>query len=220
MFVGVGLTISAITRRPSISLIFAILVWALLVFVIPNGAALLARNLTGSGDVNLGEYRVRETWTREVFLLQNHQPPEERDFGAMAGRTATTLADHYRNHVNTENRRVELLGLLGSLSPAGPFNFLAWGSAGTGPIDAIDYDEQALNYQTIAVKDALELQRLQRGPEPERAEEFRTSLFEHEPRDIAALMAGEYSPNAAVLMLMSAALFAVAFTAFIRYDVR
>lgn len=220
VFVGIGLTISAVTRRPSISLIFAILVWALLVFVIPNGAALLARNLSGGGDVNLGEYRVRETWTREVFNMINQREAEGNDFQTMAGRTATILAENYRNHANMEKRRIGLLGLIGSLSPAGPFDFLAWGSAGTGPVDAVDYDEQVLRYQSDGAKDAVELRRIGELPEEERPADFQVGRFEYQPRDLAALMAGEYPLNAGLLVLMSALLFAVAFIAFTRYDVR
>jgi ABC-type transport system involved in multi-copper enzyme maturation permease subunit len=219
VFVLLGLLISALTLRPSTSLVLGLLVWAVLVFVLPNASSLAARNQAGGASLDLSEYRVRETWTKEIFRM-NQLPPEQRDWSTLTPTLAGGLGAIHREYLNQAARQVDLLGSLSILSPLGPYNFLAWGAAGTGPVDALHYKNAVLRYQGQAIDDAVALLQIRRGPNPEQEQNFRAQQFTYAPRTLEDLLAGELLPNAASLVIMLALLYALAAISFNRYDVR
>lgn len=219
VFISIGLLISSLSHRPSVSLIFSMLVWALLVFVVPGSAALAAKNATGADPPNLLEYRVREIWTSDIFLFINN-PDQEIDSTEYYHGIGSRLSAVYQQYLNEAERTTDILGQLSVVSPAGPFNFLAWGSAGTGPIDSLDFKRAVLRYQSEAQDDALKLLGVRRNPESGAEEEFKAVQFSYTDRSVTDFLGAEFALNAGMLILMTVVLYALAFFTFIRYDVR
>lgn len=219
VFVLIGLLISTMTHRPSTSLVLGLLVWAVLVFVLPNASSLAARNAADGAVLDLSEYRVRETWTREVFLM-NQQTEGERDWGRLTPILANSLGAIHREYLNLATKQVDLLGGISLLSPVGPFNYLAWGAAGTGPLDALHYKAAVVRYQGQAIDDAVRLLQIRRGPNPEEEKDFKAQQFNYRPRSFTDVLAAELLPNVSALAIMIALIFAVSSIAFNRYDVR
>lgn len=220
-FTCIGLLISCLTHRPAISLVFAMLTWALLVFVVPNTAALGGRLIAGGEGLERQEVKVRQIWTSRIFEIINNpdERPEGGSFADVYKDMANEEANEYRAFVNVAEQRVGWVRLLSYLSPAGPFSFASWAAAGTGPEDELEFKRSVLRYHPVAVEDAAALLQMARNFEGA-PEEFEARLFEEQPRELSAALVGEILPAAALLAGMALVLFAVAFFVFARFDVR
>ena len=217
-FISIGLFISSLTHRPAVSLVFAMLVWTLLVFVVPNAAFLVGRNIAGGETLEQQEVKVRHIWTSDVFKALNNLVPR-RDFRERAMDTAGKLGSEYRHYINLAERRIGWVRLLSFFSPAGPFSFASWAAAGTGPEDSLEFKRDVLRYQSIAIEDAIKLLQIARGQdigEPD----FKARLFVEQRRPLTDALIEEVFPAAGALLFMALVFFIATFTAFIRYDVR
>ena len=221
-FVGVGLLISCLTHRPALSLVFAMLAWGLLVFVVPNAAAMAGGIIVGGESLAQKEVKVRQIWTSEVFKAINDPRSGTEGFNPWDEtyrRTAQRLAGEYRDYINLAAARVGWAKALSRLSPAGPFSFASWSAAGTSPEDALRFKRDVVRYQAYAIEDARILRSIARGFRGA-PEEFEARAFEDHPRSLADAISEEIIPEAGVLAGMAMLLFAAGFFAFARYDVR
>jgi len=218
-FVAIGLLISSLTHRPAVSLVFAILVWALLVFVIPNATYMTGRSLAGGESLEQQEVNVRHIWTSEIFKRNNSPGPEKAPWAEVIKKMAGEMAAEYQHYINLSERRIGLVRTLSFLSPAGPFDFASWAAAGTGPEDSLNFKRDVLRYQSVAVEDAMTLRSIARN-EPGAPTDFKARPFEQQPRTLAGALLDEIIVGAGALALMGVILFAASFFIFSRYDVR
>ena len=220
-FISIGLLISCLTHRPAISLVFAMLTWALLVFVVPNTAALAGRLIAGGEGLEQQEVKVRHIWTSRIFEIINNpeERPEDGSLASVYTEMANEEANEYRAFVNTAEQRVGWVRLLSYFSPAGPFSFASWAAAGTGPEDELEFKRSVLRYHPVAIEDAAALLQMARNFEGA-PEEFKARSFEEQPRDLGNALSSEILPADALLVGMTLILFVIAFFAFARFDVR
>ena len=68
-FFSVGLTISAITSRPSSSLVISLFAWTLIVFVAPNLGNTVARQIYPVASIQQFEMKRNHIWVKEVFKM-------------------------------------------------------------------------------------------------------------------------------------------------------
>jgi ABC-type transport system involved in multi-copper enzyme maturation permease subunit len=217
-FISIGLFISSLTHRPAVSLVLAMLVWALLVFVVPNAAYLAGRNIAGGETLEQQEVKVRHIWTSAIFRA-NNDPGPRPPFAERAKEMAGELANEYRHYINLAEGRIGWVRSLNYFSPAGPFSFAVWAAAGTGPDDALEFQRDVLRYQSTAIEDAVKLLTIARGQdigEPD----FKPRKFAEQGRTLPEAVMDEILPGAGALLLMSLVFFALSFLVFIRYDVR
>ena len=217
-FISIGLFISSLTHRPAVSLVFAMLVWALLVFVVPNAAFLAGRNIAGGETLEQQEVKTRHIWTSAIFRA-NNDPGPRKPWAERSKDMAGELATEYRHYINLAERRIGWVRLLSFFSPAGPFSFASWAAAGTGPEDSLDFKRDVLRYQSVAIEDALKLLAIARGSETGEPD-FKATPFVEQRRSLADALIGEVLPAAGALLLMTLVFFAASFIAFMRYDVR
>jgi ABC-type transport system involved in multi-copper enzyme maturation permease subunit len=140
VFLGLGLFVSTLTRRPSTSLSVLLVIWCLAVFVLPNlipGAARLGHALPSPDAMR--EARV-QIWARSMFLRANQETvPEERKAQASStnaeaeGREERERAEGMLFEYRTRLKRlIALTQNLERLSPAGCYLEAATAIAGTG----------------------------------------------------------------------------------------
>ena len=67
IFFSIGLLMSVLMKRSVSSLILSLFIWSLLVFVIPQLAQSISRNLTGSPSVSQSELKQSLSWASIVF---------------------------------------------------------------------------------------------------------------------------------------------------------
>jgi ABC-type transport system involved in multi-copper enzyme maturation permease subunit len=217
-FICIGLLVSSLTHRPAVSLVLAMLIWALLVFVVPNAAYLTGRNIAGGETLEQQEVNVRHIWTSAIFRA-NNEPDQNKPWLERAKEMGNELANEYRRYINLAEGRVGWVRSLNYFSPTGLFAFAAWAAAGTGPEDSLEFLRNVLRYQSVAIEDASKLLAIARGQdigEPD----FKPRKFVEEGRPLTKAIIDEVIPGAGALLLMSTVLFAISFFVFTRYDVR
>lgn len=222
VFTGIGLLISCLTHRPSVSLIFALLVWAVLVFVVPNGAVMAGTLLSGGESLEQLQNKVDETWSREIFLFINKEPgkyPRSNEWANFYEDNKGPVGAVYHDYLNLAENRINWVRSLSYLSPSGPFSFASWAAAGTGPDDELAFKREVLRYHSVAVEDAYKLVWKKRGFK-EVPEDFSARLFSSDTRPLSDALLQEILPGIGALALMAAILFAVSYFVFVRYDVR
>lgn len=214
---AVGLLISCLTHRPATSLVFALLVWALMVFVIPNAAAMGGDIMVGGKTLAQQDVNVRHTWTSGIFKA--NVDTGGREWPEIRKDIAADLVSEFQDYINLTEARVGLTRTLSYLSPAGAFSFAAWAAAGTGPNDALDFKRDVVRYQAAAVEDANVLLAIARN-HIEPPEGFQARIFSEQPRSLPDALTGEIVPATGILVLFSIVLFSICFFLFVRYDVR
>lgn len=79
IFFSIGLLMSVLMKRSVSSLILSLFIWSLLVFVIPQLAQSISRNLTGSPSVSQSELKQSLSWASIVFERINGSKESRRD---------------------------------------------------------------------------------------------------------------------------------------------
>jgi ABC-type transport system involved in multi-copper enzyme maturation permease subunit len=207
-FLSLGMLISALTRRAATSIIVLLFIWALVVFIIPNVGTLLARQFVSVPSVRALSEKRQQTWTREVLL----------------GTRERNMADHVKA-ISDENdklaldyslrfeRLVRLSRDINRISPAASFLDASTEIAGTGI-----GEESHLKGEIVRYKDAIVAKMISERRPP--GEEAQYPAFAHMPRPIAEIFAGGALFDTVWLVFFNILLFALAYIAFIRYDVR
>jgi len=217
LFLGLGILVSALTRRSASTLIVLLLVWAVIVFVMPNLGTLIARQMVDVPSVKALSEKRQQIWTREILLLQ----VESRAAGrrATGTRTEGDLAQKHFDAINTDQDRLEedyrkkfdrlvrLSKAINRLSPAASFIYAATELAGTGI-----GEENRLKYDVVRYKDAVigDLKR----------EVTQHAAFTYRYRSAGQVLAEGGLFDVAELLILTIFLAALSYLAFIRYDVR
>jgi len=208
-FLSLGMLVSALTRRAATSIIVLLFVWALFVFIIPNLGTLAARQFIRVPSVRALSEKRQQTWTREVLLGIS---------------TGGNWAEHMRT-ISRENdqmeqdyrlkfeRLVRLSRDINRISPAASFLDAASEVAGTGI-----GEESRLKAEIVRYEDSI-IDRLiaDRGAG---TRETQYPAFAHRPRPLAEIFAAGALFDTAWLVFFNILSFALAYVAFIRYDVR
>jgi ABC-2 type transport system permease protein len=212
LFLGLGILVSALTLRSATTLVVLLLVWALLVFVLPNLGTLVARQMVDVPSVKALSEKRRQIWTSEVLTQMTEQRAagfrgdagiRKRHLNAIDDRLDKLESD-YRVRFD---RLVKLAKAVNRISPAAGFLYAATEIAGTG----ID-EESRLKAEVIRYKDAV-LAGMSGGAKESPA-------FSYRYRPVGRVLAEGGLFDLAVLMLTAIALYGAGFAAFVRYDVR
>jgi ABC-type transport system involved in multi-copper enzyme maturation permease subunit len=212
LFLSLGILVSALTRRSASTLVILLLVWAVVVFALPNLGTLIARQAVEVPSVKALSEKRRQIWTREVLLriveerAANYRGDREiakKHFDTI-NRELDTLESDYRVKFD---RLVRLSKTINRLSPAASFVYAETELAGTG----ID-EEGRLKNDVIRYKDSV-LGDLWRGTEKHAA-------FTYRYRPIGQVFADGGLVDLAELAVLAILFFALGYVAFVRYDVR
>lgn len=208
-FLSLGMLVSALTRRAATSIIVLLFIWALFVFIIPNLGTLLARQFVRVPSVRALSEKREQTWTREVLL------------GISKG---GNWAEHMRT-ISNENDRMELDYRLKferlvrlsrniiRISPAASFLDASSEIAGTGI-----GEESRLKGEIVRYKDSIIDQLIADRGSGKRDAQY--SAFTYRPRPLFEIFAGGALFDTVWLVFFNILSFALAYIAFIRYDVR
>ena len=207
-FLTLGILISTLTRRSASSIVVLLFIWTLLVFVIPNLGTLLARQFVSVPSVRALSEKRRQTWTREVLLSLKG--------GDWAGHMRATSDDNDRMEEDYRGKFERLVRLsrdINRVSPAAGFLDAASEIAGTGIGEESRLKREVVRYKNSIIDKVI----ANRAASNKNAE---YPAFRYVPRSLAEIFAQGALFDAAWLVFFNIISFALAFWAFIRYDVR
>jgi ABC-type transport system involved in multi-copper enzyme maturation permease subunit len=208
-FLSLGMLVSALTKRAATSVVILLFLWSLFVFVIPNLGTLLARQFVSVPSVRALSEKREQLWTREVLL------------GISKG---GNWADHMRT-ISDENDRMEqdyrlkferlvrLSRNINRISPAASFLDASSEIAGTGI-----GEESRLKQEVVRYKDSIIDRVIADTGARNRGAQY--PAFVYSPRPLAEIFARGALFDVAWLAFFNIIAFAVAYVAFVRYDVR
>ncbi|HOF82724.1 MAG TPA: ABC transporter permease subunit [Candidatus Aminicenantes bacterium] len=203
LFLSLGLFVSAVTRRSATSLVVLLLLWALMVFVLPNTGTLLARQIVEVPSSRAVMEKRNQIWTREVLKTFSDRGNRTSHFQTM-NEEIKRLEEDYRNRVD---RQVRLAKALNRISPAAGFVYTATEMAGTG----IGEDSR-LKREVVRYRDQV----LQTGT----LENNMAPAFSYKYRPLGEVMAEGGLFDIAWLLVFNVFFFAAGFVRFLRYDAR
>ncbi len=208
-FLSLGMLISALTKRAATSVVILLFIWALFVFVIPNLGTLLARQFAAVPPVRALSEKRTQLWTREI-VLSIAAGKDRKEGIATISRENDQMEEDYRRKFD---RLVRLSRNINRISPAASFLDAASEIAGTGI-----GEERRLKGEVIRYKDAVIGQILTDWGNPNRTKTY--PAFTYKPRSLGEIFAAGAFFDAAWLIFFNILSFALAFVAFVRYDVR
>ncbi|HYA48258.1 MAG TPA: ABC transporter permease subunit, partial [Burkholderiales bacterium] len=208
-FLSLGMLVSALTRRAATSVVILLFIWALFVFVIPNLGTLLARQFVSVPSVRALSEKRQQTWTREV-LLGRAGGGEWSDGVATISRENDQMEADYRLKFE---RLVRLSRDINRVSPAASFLDAASEIAGTGI-----GEESRLKGEITRYKDTVIAQILANWNIIDKNKIY--PAFTYRLRPLSEVFAAGAFFDAAWLVFFNILVFALAYVAFIRYDVR
>ena len=203
LFLSLGLFLSTLTRRSSVSLVILLLIWSSLVFILPNLGTLLARQIVKIPSVQALSEKRQQIWTREI-LLQYSDPGSWDERIRRINREFDQMEEDYRNQFD---RLVRTAKAINRLSPAASFVYAATEIAGTGI-----GEEGRLKREVIRFKNQFldEVQRQQKE----------RSAFAYRYRSVGDVLAAGGLFDLAWLLVIAIVFFSAGFAAMVRYDVR
>lgn len=159
IFFSLGLFISCLSHRTSISLILSLFVWVILVFLIPNLGNILAHQLVQIPTVEQLKLRDTQNWAKNRFMQTRSDDSEYRKFKRRTEEESKQFIDDYRNRLK---RLVRVSQNITRISPAAAFTFLATDIMGTGLSEEqrlkrmiLQYDGGNMDYQRSSIKEVL-----------------------------------------------------------------
>jgi ABC-type transport system involved in multi-copper enzyme maturation permease subunit len=207
-FLTLGILISTLTRRSASSIVVLLFIWTLLVFVIPNLGTLLARQFVSVPSVRALSEKRQQTWTREVLLSLKG--------GDWAGHMRAISDDNDRMEEDYRGKFERLVRLsrdINRVSPAAGFLNAASEIAGTGIGEESRLKREVVRYKNSIIGNVI----ADRVTSNKSAE---YPAFHYVPRSLAEIFAEGALFDTAWLLLFNIISFALAFWAFVRYDVR
>lgn len=205
LFLSLGLLVSSLVRRSATSLVVLLLVWAALVFVLPNTGTLLARQFVDVPSVKALSEKRQQIWTREVLKSYTEQGSWDERVAAMNGEF-DRMEEDYRLKFE---RLVRLSRSINRLSPAASFMDAATEIAGTGIGEEIRLKAEVIRYKNQA------LPTLSRDRTDKEA-----PAFSYRARTLTEVLADGGLIDLAWLAVLNVLLFAAGYVAFIRADPR
>jgi ABC-type transport system involved in multi-copper enzyme maturation permease subunit len=207
-FLSLGMLVSALTRRAATSVIVLLFIWALFVFIIPNLGTLLASQFVRVPSVRALSEKRQQTWTREVLLSLKDQSwqthlrtiSDEND----------KLAQDYRLKFE---RLVRLSRNINRVSPSASFLDAASEIAGTGI-----GEESRFKGEIVRYKDSIIDQIIANEGSGKRDAQY--PAFTYRPRPLAEVFSAGALFDTVWLVFFNVLSFALAYVAFVRYDVR
>jgi len=203
LFLSLGLFVSSVTRRSTSSLVVLLLIWALLVFVLPNTGTLLARQIVKLPSVQAVHEKREQIWTREIFLGLSDRANWDTHIKTMSGEI-DLLEEDYRNKFD---HLVRLAKSLNRISPSAAFVYAATEIAGTGAGEESRLKRDVVRYKNQLVESGT-------------LEGNRAAAFAYSYRSIGAVMAEGGLFDVAWLLVFNILFFGAACLAVFRYDVR
>lgn len=218
VFFSLGLFISSITHRPASSLVISLFMWALIVFVIPNLGNILARQFMTIPSVQQLEVKRQHIWIKEVFDLEHNIKPSDRTISKQREALNKVL-----NNINDENDRliadyrthfdrlVTLSKNISRFSPSAAFTYLATDIAGTGILEERKLKQAVLRYKDLVYGKPIDSGGNLLGDFP---------AFSFQRSSVKEVLSAEGFINLTILIMFNILIFAAAYVAFLRYDVR
>ncbi|MCX6569071.1 MAG: ABC transporter permease subunit [Candidatus Aminicenantes bacterium] len=205
-FLSLGILVSTLTKRAATSVVILLFAWSLLVFIIPNLGTLLARQFVSVPSVRALSEKRQQTWTREILLSM-----KDRDWEKHV-RTISNENDQLEQDYRLKfDRLVRLSRNINRISPAASFLDASSEIAGTGI-----GEESRLKQEVVRYKDSI----IDKIIADQRAGDKQYPAFTYAPRPLAEIFAGGALFDTAWLVFFNILSFALAYVAFIRYDVR
>ncbi len=205
-FLSLGILVSTLTKRAATSVVILLFAWSLLVFIIPNLGTLLARQFVSVPSVRALSEKRQQTWTREILLSM-----KDRDWEKHV-RTISNENDQLEQDYRLKfERLVRLSRNINRISPAASFLDASSEIAGTGI-----GEESRLKQEVVRYKDSI----IDKIIADQRAGDRQYPAFTYAPRPLAEIFAGGALFDMAWLVFFNILSFALAYVAFIRYDVR
>jgi len=205
-FLSLGILVSTLTKRAATSVVILLFLWSLLVFIIPNLGTLLARQFVSVPSVRSLSEKRQQTWTREILL-----GIKDKDWESHL-RTISNENDQLEQDYRLKFARlVRLSRNINRISPAASFLDASSEIAGTGI-----GEESRLKQEVVRYKDSI----IDQIIADQRAGERQYPAFTYTPRPLADIFAGGALFDTAWLVFFNILSFALAYVAFIRYDVR
>lgn len=207
-FLSLGVLVSALTRRAATSIIVLLFIWALLVFILPNLGTLAARQFVSVPSVRALSEKRQQTWTREVVVSIKDQ--NWKSHVREISDENDKLENDYRLRFE---RLVRLSRDINRISPAASFLDAASEVAGTGI-----GDESRLKGEVVRYKDSIIAQILANWDIEKKNTQY--PAFTYTPRPLTEVFAGGALFDTVWLVFFNILSFALAYVAFVRYDVR
>jgi len=218
VFFSLGLFISCITHRPASSLVISLFMWALIVFVIPNLGNILARQFVTIPSVQQLEVKREHIWIKEVFDLEHNIKPSDRTISKQREALNKVLSN-----INSENdkliadyrtrfdRLVTLSKNISRFSPSAAFTYLATDITGTGILEEYKLKQAVLRYKDLVYDKPTDSGGNLLGDFP---------AFSFQRSSVKEVLNAEGFINLTILIMFNILIFAAAYVAFLRYDVR
>jgi ABC-type transport system involved in multi-copper enzyme maturation permease subunit len=205
LFLSLGLLVSSLVRRSATSLVVLLLVWAALVFVLPNLGTLLARQFVDVPSVKALSEKRQQIWTREVLGSITERGSWDRRVAAM-NEEFDRMEEDYRLKFE---RLVRLSRSVNRLSPAASFMDAATEVAGTGIGEETRLKTEVIRYKNLALPTLSRDRAAKEAP-----------AFAYRARTLTEVLAEGGLFDLAWLAVLNVLLFAAGYVAFVRADPR
>lgn len=219
VFFGLGVFFSAMTQKPSTSLIISILVWATLLLAVPSTVVLASRSIVDVPSLEETQQEKDALWQ----ALYNETARKLGDRLTSQDKETQAMWDDMLRRISEGNKRLDDLRKqklrrrtsiaknMTRISPALSYVFASTALAGTGIDDKYSYDDLAEKIRA----------------EADGNQEARRASPKTAPPDVGALSRKTFQesfkialPDIAVLLILNVLIFMCAYIAFMRYDVR
>ena len=205
LFLSLGLLVSSLVRRSATSLVVLLLVWAALVFVLPNLGTLLARQFVDVPSVKALAEKRQQIWTREVLKTYTEEGSWDERVATMNGEF-DRMEEDYRLKFE---RLVRLSRSINRLSPAASLMDAATEIAGTGIGDEMRLKAEVIRYKNQALPSLSRDRTAKEAP-----------AFSYRARSLTEVLADGSLVDLAWLVVLNVLLFAAGTVAFVRTDPR
>ena len=207
-FFSLGLLVSCLYSRSSTAIVIALFLWVLLVFVIPNLGGIAARKLVDIPSAQRLALQKQQAIVVEYReTLRRREEGSEEELPEFDPERNKEIAD-YRSRFN---KQVALTRTITRISPSSVYIFLATDFASTGIVEKLRLKQAFLNYKDILLSQP-------RGPRGEILGDY--PAFNYERSSVKEILASGGLINLTIIILQNLAVFAAAYVAFLRYDVR
>lgn len=205
LFLSLGLLVSSLVRRSATSLVVLLLVWAALVFVLPNLGTLLARQFVDVPSVKALSEKRQQIWTREVLKTYTERGSWDERVAAM-NEEFDRMEEDYRLKFE---RLVRLSRSINRLSPAASLMDAATEIAGTGIGEEMRLKAEVIRYKNQALPSLSRDRTAKEAP-----------AFSYRARTLTEVLADGSLVDLAWLVVLNVLLFAAGYVAFVRTDPR
>ncbi len=208
LFLGLGLLVSALTQRSASSLVVLLLLWAGLVFILPNLGTLLARQIINVPSTKALSEKRQQIWTSEILSAYSGRGGWDgkiwNERKTAMNREFDRLEEDYRRQAD---RLVRLSKTINRISPAAGFIYAASDIAGTGIGEDNRLKQDIIRYKNQILADLIGEKR----PYP---------AFRYRYRPVGQVLAEGALIDIAWLLAAVILIFGAGAVALKRYDVR